>query len=61
MISSSGLPLRKYTGKDYQVPPFSVQMEQEELDRLEKAQREVNQQIISLRQRKAMLEQEKTN
>ncbi|KAI9498071.1 protein AF-9 [Zychaea mexicana] len=61
VVGSSGLPLRKYTGKDYAIPPFSIQMEQEELDRLEKAQREVNQQILQLRQRKAVLEQEKVS
>ncbi|CDS07109.1 hypothetical protein LRAMOSA09632 [Lichtheimia ramosa] len=60
VVNSTALPVRKYTGKDSSVPPFCLQMEQEELDRLDKAQREVNQQILALRQRKAALEQDKT-
>lgn len=60
VISSSGIPTRRYNGKDPTVAPFCVQMEQEELESIEKAQAEVNREIIALRQRKAYLDQEKT-
>ncbi|CAO3582769.1 unnamed protein product [Absidia cylindrospora] len=50
------LPTKKPSGKDPLAPQFSVQLEQEELDRLDNAQREVNAQIVSLKQRMASLD-----
>ncbi|KAF7731387.1 NuA4 histone H4 acetyltransferase complex and the SWR1 complex subunit [Apophysomyces ossiformis] len=51
------LPAKKST-KDSTAPQFSLQLEQEEIDRLDNAQREVNSQIAALKQRMAALEQE---
>lgn len=59
MNTSGGLPSKKYTGKDVNVPPFSLQLEQDELAKLDQAQREINEQIIALRQRKEALDSEK--
>jgi transcription initiation factor IIF auxiliary subunit len=46
------------TKKPASLPQFSVQLEQEELARLDAAQKEVNAQIVSLKQRMAALDQD---
>ncbi|CEG78079.1 hypothetical protein RMATCC62417_12736 [Rhizopus microsporus] len=49
------LPLKK-TSKDITIPEFSVQLEEEEMKRLDKAQREIDSQIATLKQKLAALE-----
>ncbi|OAD75602.1 hypothetical protein PHYBLDRAFT_19908 [Phycomyces blakesleeanus NRRL 1555(-)] len=53
---SPNLPVKK--SKDSNIPQFSVQMEHEELDRLNAAQREVHSQTMALKQRMLVMEQE---
>ncbi|KAI8067913.1 yeats family-domain-containing protein [Gongronella butleri] len=52
------LPARKPNNPKESIPDFSEQLEKEELDRLEKAQKEVNDEIIRLKQRMAALDNE---
>ncbi|KAI8371754.1 yeats family-domain-containing protein [Radiomyces spectabilis] len=56
---TSNLPAKKPNKDNPTVPQFSVQLEQEELERLDHAQREVNMQIMQLRQQMAAIEQDR--
>ncbi|ORX54385.1 yeats-domain-containing protein [Hesseltinella vesiculosa] len=52
------LPTKKPASKDPSTPEFSEQLEKEELERLDNAQKEVNAEIIRLKQRMAALDNE---